>query len=297
MASFEKDGMTVVNNVLTKCSMGNAYAKTDVVIPEGVTKIAENAFQYFKGSNSTQTLVLASTSIYNPRNALPYDITHGIDEKCKEHLRLENSGRLWRKLPTVKYIGDYACYGLDNPSYGWNALYLPDSVISIGEYAFSKAKITGVRLNEGLKTIGAHAFYGSSLWEIVIPRSVTAIRDETFSGCRYLKYCEINHDATWGNNVFYGAALSMHKGLYVATIRISNVTKIPDNLFHKSISAVIRLSSDIKRLGDFALGKPHIVYFGGTLSQWRAVQKGQGHDYLVKCTDGQTGKNIHAYYL
>ena len=49
------------------------------------------------------------------------------------------------------------------------------TVTDIGEKAFANKYFKTIKFNEGLKTIGAYAFYGTELSSITIPKSVTSI--------------------------------------------------------------------------------------------------------------------------
>ena len=62
---------------------------------------------------------------------------------------------------------------------------IPDSVTSIGEYAFAGcSSLTSITIPNSVTSIGSHAFaYCSSLTSITIPDSVTEIKGSAFGGC------------------------------------------------------------------------------------------------------------------
>ena len=84
---------------------------------------------------------------------------------------------------------------------------LPDNCRSIGDYAFASpeethGRIWDMRLNYGLKTIGAYAFYNTSVitedrkWQngtytLTLPTSVTSIGESAFEGMYYIFRIEI----------------------------------------------------------------------------------------------------------
>ncbi|MCL2128345.1 MAG: leucine-rich repeat domain-containing protein, partial [Treponema sp.] len=85
-------------------------------------------------------------------------------------------------------------YGLKVTAIGYSAFHrdeyiesvsIPDTVTSIGNYAFEDAKnLKKVTLGSGLVTIEEAAFRGTQITEIVIPDSVTTIGESAFSSCR-----------------------------------------------------------------------------------------------------------------
>lgn len=86
----------------------------------------------------------------------------------------------------VTSIGDY--------SFSWcggniKSITMPESIISIGEGAFSGcSNLTGIVIPNSVTNIGAHAFSGcSGLTNVIIPNSVTNIGEQAFQECVALK--------------------------------------------------------------------------------------------------------------
>ena len=75
---------------------------------------------------------------------------------------------------------------------------IPNSVTSIGEFAFSRCEsLTEIVLPDSVTSIGDHAFSRCrSLTEVVIPDSVTSIGDGSFSSCESLRSVVIPDSVT-----------------------------------------------------------------------------------------------------
>ena len=70
---------------------------------------------------------------------------------------------------------------------GFTSVTIPDSVTSIGDYAFVLTAIESITIPDSVITIGSGAFANcTSLTSIIIPDGVTTIGAEAFSGCNSL---------------------------------------------------------------------------------------------------------------
>ena len=86
----------------------------------------------------------------------------------------------------ISHIGDWAFEGCDGLT---GSLTLPESLTSIGHYAFGDSGFTGgLTLPKGLTSIGYSAFSGwSSLTSVAIPQNVTSIGISAFGFCENLE--------------------------------------------------------------------------------------------------------------
>ena len=86
-------------------------------------------------------------------------------------------------LPEITRIEDYAFYGCRSLRH----VVIPNSVTSIGSYAFAYCGFTSVTIPNSVTRIGDYAFGESeSLISITIPNSVTNIGQLAFFGCSAL---------------------------------------------------------------------------------------------------------------
>ena len=152
----------------------------ELVIPNGVTSIGN--YTFYNCSGLTGELV-----IYN-------NITSIGDYAFYRCTQL--TGLSFEENSKLKTIGNYAFAGYyngSNSNYSMGLtgnLIIPNSVTSIGNYAFQRCiKFTSLSFEENskLKTIGDYAFDNCSGFtgELIIPSSVTSIGKNAFYNCKF----------------------------------------------------------------------------------------------------------------
>ena len=191
---------------------------TSINIPANVTSIGKNAFYY--------CLALVTITIdegndkYDSRddcNAIIETTSNTLIYGCKKTV-IPNS---------VKSIGDYAFYYCK----GLTSVTIPSSVTSIGKSAFSYAGLTSINIPSSVKSIGTFAFNNcSGLTSVVIPSSVTNIEDGTFFYCIGLTSVTIPSSVT-----SIGESAFSYAGLTSISIP-SSVTSIGNNAFLECIN-------------------------------------------------------------
>lgn len=92
----------------------------------------------------------------------------------------------------ITSIGDYLFY-----KSGINKIKLPNSLTSIGKYAFGECEsLTDAIIPASLTTIKEGAFYYAGIMNVTIPGKVAKIEDLAFSNCQNLKNVKISDGVT-----------------------------------------------------------------------------------------------------
>ncbi|MDE7135898.1 MAG: leucine-rich repeat domain-containing protein, partial [Muribaculaceae bacterium] len=171
---------------------------TELIIPESVTSIGNYAFNGCTG--------LASVSIPNSITSIgkyAFDDCSGLTKA--EFASIESLC----SIKFANYASNPLCYAkhlyIDGKEV--TELIIPESITSIGDYAFFGCTgLTSVTIPSSVTSIGSSAFRGcSGLTSVTIPNSVTSIGILAFAGCTGLTSVSVGNSVTSiGDYAFQG---------------------------------------------------------------------------------------------
>ena len=271
---------------LTSIAYGAFYeasSLTSIVIPSSVTSIGDHAFygtssltsitlpfvgasRTATGSNAYFGYIFGASSYYFNGYYLPSTLTEVI-------------------ITDATSIGDYAFYGASslvsvtfeegsqlnsigdsafNGASSLTSIVIPNSVTSIGSFAFQYSGLQNITFEEGaqLISIGSHAFLGaSSLISILIPNSVTSIGTSAFSGASSLTSIVIPNSVT-----SIGSGAFLNTGLTIIYTSISSKpTNWNSNWVSNDVTVVWGYEQTVENDGIlYALSTKSVAYVIGT---------------------------------
>ncbi len=252
-------------NSIGKWAFSDCKALASITIPASVTSIDECAFFG----------CFSLTGVYTP------DISAWLNIEFKEstsnplfyakNLYIKNNLVTELKIPdSVTSIGGYAFAGCSSIK----EITIPDSVTSIGIYAFDNcSSLTGITIPDSVTSIGGYAFAGcSSIKEITIPKSVTSIDYHTFRQCSNLTTVIIPNGVTL-----------IKAGAFMGCSGLTSII-IPASV------------TDIEKFSFSSCTDLTKIDFLGTTLQWNNIYKKSGWntnsgDYTIYCTDGTIAKD------
>lgn len=208
-----------------------ASGLTSVTIPKNVTSIGSDAF---RGCSSLASITVNAetpptlgTRAFDNTNDCPIYVPEGSVEAYKaawsqyaDRIVGYNPNALFNSIvdrrvksinipDSVASIGDYAFSGCS----ALTSVTIPDSVTTIGRYAFSEcSRLTSVTIPNTVTSIGTYAFSGVGRNEVMdsieIPGSVKKISDYMFSESTNVKHIILNEGTTSiGQRAFYFTGL------------------------------------------------------------------------------------------
>lgn len=213
-------------------AFANCKALVEINLPSGVSEVDYDAFsgctaltKASLGADIMRCLLVAASNITE------LNITSGeaLDYETVRALTALESLSLSKNIATVDARSLRACTKLVNITIAAENTTLKVEnnyvlEIATGKLVFAAAK-TVITLSESVKTIGAYAFVGTGIEEIVIPATVEKIENFAFTACRSLKKLEILGEPTIEEFAFEGCdAIETVKAYESAFAYLNQVT-------------------------------------------------------------------------
>ena len=178
----------IVNNGTVSGFIGSAEIKENVVLPDGVAEIGNQAFidcESIRNIRLSKTLEKVGEAAFQGSGLEFFEWPVNIPEiPSKAFWHCHNLKHI--TIPDgVKKIGFQAflgCWELED-------IYIPDSVVEIGEGAFRYCKnLKSFHWPAGIQVVPNECFGGClALQQITLPEGVTSIGENAFSACNALK--------------------------------------------------------------------------------------------------------------
>lgn len=240
----------------------------EVVIPEGITSIGEEAF----ANCSNLTSIMIPNSVES--------IGHGAFKECNslKSVTIPNS------VTSIEGYVFFFCHGLEK-------VEIPNSVTNIGAGAFNSCdSLESITIPEGMTTIEADTFGGcSKLKSIVIPKSVTSIGKRAFNRCTSLTSVTIPDGVEFiGDNHLYSNAAFGSAVFDKNTEVVFNSYTLP-NYYNGSHRMVFRntpiqeiRNKDYKRYAanGFLTTKDLSIYDESVIASYKKYFKGKTVSYI-----------------
>lgn len=179
---------------ITKELFKSAACLKSIKLPEGLTKIGDNAFmnayslEYVGFPSTLESIGSSAFSYTSIISAILPDKCTQIGETAFYYCRFLKDVKLSSSLEIIKRATFESCSYLRN-------FKLPEALKTIEESAFASCSFVAFDFPESLETIKSNAFTSTNQHgektELILPKSVSYIGGAAFQYCKYYTYAEM----------------------------------------------------------------------------------------------------------
>jgi len=243
--------------IIDSSAFNSCQRLTKITIPNSVTTIGGSAFagcyklrNVIISGNITNLGVSTFDGCYDLQYSI-FDDAKYLGNEVNPYVVLMDAGTSTQEIHTNTKIVAYDAFRSYTNKSKLTRIVIPDSVISIGDYAFDGCtNLTNITIGDSVTDIGRYAFYEcSKLSQVVGGNSVTSVGECAFRGCSNLtsvnfsdSLLTIGDDAfrdcdsmtifTFGNNIVSIGSYAFYEcDMLTSVIIPDSVTSIGDCAF------------------------------------------------------------------
>ena len=184
-----------------------------ITIPRNVTYIGDSAFKNCTGLTSVTFNAEACTYVGDEKWFEPFEYCKNLTTlTIGENVTMSPDYAFWRMKGKIKEVvipnsvKTIGCYAFEQT--GIESLILGNSVTTIGKYAFEGCGIKSLSLGNSVTTIEDGAFYDNDISSVSIPNSVRTIGRSAFYYCGIKSLSLGNSVTTIGRGAFMSNDIS-----------------------------------------------------------------------------------------
>ena len=194
----------------------------ECVLPEGITSIGSSVFsqcstlesitipssiQTIAGSflNTTRLKTVNYLGTLEDWMKIEFASSNSSNPMCNASEIYMNGTKLEGSVEipsTITEIKPYTFYGFKND------FVIPNSIQSIGNYAFANSKITSIEIPSSVLNYGTYIFSGSSIENIILPKNFKIVPNYMFYNCSKLSTFDFTGITSLGDYSFKGSGLT-----------------------------------------------------------------------------------------